>query len=278
MIAIISQTMMMTPEMQERGVDMFDGLRTTEGQAIAQAFLAAFAAEKLVTENDDPFEFFAALGDFQPRPRSYTERVESARMSSTTQRALAEQIKPHCDGGPITPAKALLIADIMQMHSILPGAQQAIYALMPEGFKNDDVCQEDFGSVSQRANFDPLREYQADPMRTPGVYEYLVNDTNVRDSLRDIAALDEGRPSQSTPVTGRELAERFLAEPLRLVQQLVSLTKFVRESNEASWGTLVKHYAPALHAQEQAKEDVRKVHAGIRMAVDAIAKAAGVQP
>lgn len=265
------------PEMRERAVVMFDGLRTSEGQAIAHAFLSAFADEKLVTEND-PFEFFAALGDFQPRPRNYAERVESARRSSAVQRALAEQTRAHCDGGPITTAKALVIADIMQLHSILPGAQQAIYALMPEGFKNDDVCQEDFGSVSQRANFDPLREYQADPMRTPGVYEYLVNDTNVRDSLRAIAALDEGRPSQSTPVTGRELAERFLADPLRLVQQLVSLTRFVRESNQASWGNFVENYAPGLHAQEQAKEDVRKAQASQRMALAAIAKAAGAQP
>ena len=72
--------------------------------------------------------------------------------------------------------------------------------------------------------------------------------------LRAVVPLDEGHATRTTPLIHAQIAERFLADPLALVRQLVEITRFVRGSNEASYAEFIEHYSPALLDIEREKE------------------------
>lgn len=146
------------------------------------------------------------------------------------------------------------MADLLQLTDITPGLSEKILELMPDAFKNDDAALEDFGAVSQARSFDPLQAYKADP--ATGIFETVLSGADPLASLAFIEKLDEkrGTRSRTTPLTHAQIAERFLTDPLALLRQLVELTRFVRDSNEASYATFIEEYSPALLAIEREKE------------------------
>lgn len=228
---------------------MFNGLRTQEGMRLAQNFIAQFELQELQTDSDEWWcELFGEVQD-----RSYAERFEAASYSMSQQRLLAEIMEPF-GGSDITPRKALFIADLMQLGEITPGVNQKILELMPEAFKSAEMAQEDFGTVSQARCFDPFYVYHT-PAET-GIWEVVIDGSNPTESLARLQKIDEGH-SKSIGITNTDLAERFLENPLALVEALVEITRFVRDSNEATYATFIEFYCPALLAIEREKEAKR---------------------
>lgn len=238
------------PEMQKRGVDMFNELRTVEGRQIAQSFLEAFNAQPLSEGNSE----FAELLGHAPEQHEvpYRDRFERAYFSMPHQRLIKAKVDEFSDGGPITPAKALFIADLMQMESAVPGLNENIYKLMPDSFKNDDAAQEDFGTVSQSRSFDPMYIYNEHYRETRVRGQDPDGDRKYIDDV-----LDKGHKVVSIKVTNTDLAERFLKDPTKLIRALVEISGFVRDSNAAAFDFIVENYSPKLLKQEQEKEAKR---------------------
>lgn len=76
------------PEMAERGVTMFSGLRTREGAHLARHFIALFEAEP--PRPDTSWNDLWSIKEEEVPDRSYPERFESARFCMDQQRLLAE--------------------------------------------------------------------------------------------------------------------------------------------------------------------------------------------
>jgi hypothetical protein len=164
----------------------------------------------------------------------------------------------------LSPEIVSQLADIYQ-HTNNPAGH--IYNSLPPFLRNTDKAQEDFGTVSLQndihhifeqgykekiANQLGLPDYFFSIGRSPELKEISVHNFD-DNSLTPLASNYSRRPGDAILIPKSHIAQAFVDDPTTFLKGVREHTKFIDDSNEASFGALMD-YANEAKAAKQASD------------------------